>query len=175
MLDLLYKRRSIRKYTETKINPETVKILLQAALLSPSSRGFKPCQFLVVDDPKLLSQLASAKKGAGHLKGAALAVVILADPERSDVWVEDAAIAATILHLMAESLGLGSCWIQLRKRQHTDTEAAEDYVRGILAIPEKLKVPIIMALGYPAESKSPYTEKNINYENVYSNTYGVHL
>ncbi|AFM40124.1 nitroreductase [Desulfosporosinus acidiphilus SJ4] len=173
MLDLLYKRRSIRKYTATKINPGTVQILLKAALLSPSSHGLKPCRFLVVDDPEILSLLSSSKKGAGHLKSAALAMVILADPGVSDVWVEDASIAGTILHLTAESLGLGSCWIQIRNRQHTENETAEEYVRKILAIPETLNVASIMALGYPAESKSPYSEKDLDFAKVDINKYGT--
>ena len=114
MLNLLYKRRSIRKYKTTKLDSGTVQLLIKAALLSPSSRGFQPWQFVVVDDIEVLSLLASSKKGAGFLKDAALGIVILADPTKSDVWVEDASIAATILHLTAESLGLGSCWIQIR-------------------------------------------------------------
>ncbi|MDQ7096438.1 nitroreductase family protein [Desulfosporosinus sp. PR] len=173
MLDLLYKRRSIRKYKPTKIDRDTVQVLLKAALLSPSSCGLRPWQFVVVDDSETLSRLAAAKKGAGHLKGAALAIVVLADPNLSDVWVEDASIAATILHLTAESLGLGSCWIQIRKRQYSDTETAEDYVRKILAVPETLTVASIMSFGYPAESKSPYSEEDIkSFSKVYGNRYG---
>lgn len=173
MLDLLYKRRSIRKYKTTKIDSDTVQILLNAALLSPSSHGFQPWQFVVVDDSEILSRLAAAKKGAGHLKGAALAVVLLADPNRSDVWVEDASIAGTILHLTAESLGLGSCWIQIRERQHTAAETAEQFVRNVLAIPETLKVASIIAFGYPLESKPPHTEEDIKgLGKVHLNKYG---
>ncbi|WP_407312810.1 nitroreductase family protein [Desulfosporosinus sp. SB140] len=173
MLDILLKRRSIRKYKPTKIDRETVQVLLKAALLSPSSCGFRPWQFVVVDDSEILSRLAAAKKGAGHLKGAALAVVILADPNRSDVWVEDASIAATIFHLTAESLGLGSCWIQIRERQYSDTETAEQYVRRILAVPDTLNVASIISFGYPAESKPPYSEEDIkSFGKVHRNAYG---
>jgi nitroreductase len=173
VLDLLYKRRSVRKYTETKIDHNTVQILLKAALLSPSSHGFQPWQFIVVDDSEILSRLSSAKKGAGHLKGAALAVVILGDPRRSDVWVEDTSIAGTILHLTAESLGLGSCWIQIRERQHAETETAEQYVRKVLAIPETLKVASIICFGYPAESKPPRTGEDLKQMNkIHLNSYG---
>ena len=172
MLDILYRRRSIRKYKATKLDPTTIRQLLKAALLSPSSRGFQPWQFVVVEDTELLKQLALAKKGAGFLKSAALGIVILADPATSDVWVEDAAIAATVLHLTAETLGLGSCWIQVRERQFTETESCEEYVRRILEIPENLKVVAIISVGYPDESKPPYSDSDLKLDKVHLNKYG---
>lgn len=172
MLNILYSRRSIRKYKDTKLDPATVQQLLKAALLSPSSRGFQPWQFVAVEDTELLKQLALAKKGSGFLKSAALGIVILADPAISDVWVEDAAIAATLLHLTAESLGLGSCWIQIRERQFSETESCEDYVRRILEIPEKLKVASVISVGYPDESKPPYPDSHLKFDKVHLNKYG---
>jgi nitroreductase len=172
MLNILYRRRSIRKYKATKLDPAKVQQLMKAALLSPSSKGFKPWQFVVVEDTELLKQLALAKKGAGFLKNAALGIVILADPTISDVWVEDGAIVATILHLTAETLGLGSCWIQIRERQFTETESCEEYVRRILEIPENLKVASIISVGYPDESKPPYSDRDLKFDKVYLNKYG---
>lgn len=171
MLKLLSERRSIRKYKPTKLDADTVQLLLKAALLSPSSRGLQPWQFVVVDDPEVLTQLASCKKGAGFLKGAALGIVIVADPEISDVWVEDASIAATILHLTSTALGLGSCWIQVRERQYTATETAEQYVRRILMIPENLKVAAIISMGYPDESKPPHLDGNLGFNKVHMNKF----
>jgi len=172
VLNILYKRRSIRKYKATKLDPATVQQLLKAALLSPWSKGFQPWQFVVVEDTEILTQLALAKKGSRFLKNAALGIVILADPAISDVWVEDAAIAATILHLTAESLGLGSCWVQIRERQFTETESCEEYVRRILELPENLKVAMIISVGYPDESKPPYTDKDLKFDKVHLDKYG---
>lgn len=171
MLDLLYRRRSIRKYKPKKLDSETVQVLIKAALLSPSSRGFQPWQFVVVDDSDVLTQLASSKKGAGFLKDAALGIVILADPAKSDVWIEDASIAATILHLTSESLGLGSCWIQIRERLFSESETAEQYVRRILSIPENLKVASIISIGYPDETKTPYGDQDLQFDKVHWHNY----
>ena len=49
-------------------------------------------------------------------KNAPLGVVVCADSSKCDVWVEDASIATIFLHLAATSMGLGSCWLQIRKR-----------------------------------------------------------
>jgi nitroreductase len=52
MIELLRKRRSIRKFTQVKIEPETVELLIEALLRSPSSRGANPWEFIVVDERK---------------------------------------------------------------------------------------------------------------------------
>lgn len=172
MLDILYRRRSIRRYQDTKVEPEKIDQLVQAALLSPSSRGLKHLEFMVIDDQNVLAQLALAKQGAGHLKGSAAGIIILANQAVSDVWVEDAAIAAMVIHLTAESLGLGSCWIQIRERKHSEAETAEQYVQKILGIPSHLRVEAIISLGYPSETKQPYTYNNLDFNKVYRNQYG---
>ncbi|WP_434509708.1 nitroreductase family protein [Desulfitobacterium sp. AusDCA] len=172
MLNILYRRRSIRRYRDTEVEPEKIDQLVQAALLSPSSRGLRHLEFMVLDDRKVLAQLAPAKQGAEHLKGSAAAIVILADPAVSDVWVEDASIAATIIHLTAESLGLGSCWIQIRERKHSEAETAEQYVQKVLGIPSHLRVETIISLGYPSENKQPHTYNDLDFNKVHRNQYG---
>lgn len=173
MLDVLFKRRSIRKYQDKPIEPEKIKELITALLLSPSSRNNKPWEFIVVDDRELLNKLATSKTGsAAFLSGAALGIVIIADPQKSDVWVEDCSIASIILQLMGESLGLGSCWIQIRERWHESGQRAGDYIKNLLNIPEPYQVESIIAIGYPAENKSPHNESELPYDKVYYNAFG---
>ena len=137
MIELLRKRRSIRKFTAEKIAPEAIETLIEAALRAPSSRGFNPWEIILVDDPELLLKLSEAKHhGAEFLKGAPLGIVVCADSSRSDVWVEDCSIAAIIIQLTAVSLGLGSCWAQIRNRQHDAEKSAETYIRELLGLPE---------------------------------------
>ncbi len=128
---LLRNRRSIRQFKADKVEPEKVDLLLETLLRAPSSRSRNPWQFVAVDDPQLLAGLAHAKAhGAEFLAGAPLAVVVCADPARCDVWIEDCAIAAILLQLAAESLGLGSCWAQMRLRRDANDIDAETTVRG---------------------------------------------
>ena len=80
MIELLRKRRSIRRFTTGVIPPEAREALVEAALRSPSSRGINPWEFILVDDPDLLGRLSIAKQhGAEFLKGAPLAIVVCAD------------------------------------------------------------------------------------------------
>ncbi len=170
-MDLLKRRRSIRKYTPEPVQPELIQTLVKAALLSPSSRSINPWEFVIVRDPKVLQQLSESKQGAGFLAGAALAIVVIADTRKSDVWVEDCSIAASNILLAAADLGLGACWAQIRKRMHAEGRSAEDYVRSLLTIPEYMGVEAIIGAGYPAEQRPPLSENGLQTNKVHYDRY----
>lgn len=166
-------RRSIRKFTVRPVEKQKIDRLIEAALRAPSSRDFKPCRFIVVDRPDLLEKLAAAKPhGASFLKNAPLGIVVCGDRSASDVWVEDTAIAATFVHLAAHDLGLGSCWIQIRKRDHSLEKTADAYVKALLDLPDNMAVTAIMAVGYPDESKPGHLKQSLSYDKVFFNRFG---
>jgi nitroreductase len=172
-LSLIQRRRSIRKYSDKPVGTEKIDALVEAALRAPSSRGFNPWEFVVVTEKGLLEKLSTAKPhGASFLKNAALGIVVCADSEKCDVWVEDASIASIFIHLAAESIGLGSCWIQIRKRMHDQTISAQAYIRSLLNIPKNLNVESIVAIGYPAEKKPPHRKEDLQYKKVHYDLYG---
>jgi len=172
MIDLLRTRRSIRKFQDKPLEKEKVEILKEAVLRSPSSRNVKPWHFIFVDDREILLKLASSKRhGAEFLGGAPLGIVILGDENQTDVWVEDCSIATLIAHLTAHSLGLGSCWIQIRNRDHSDYDSAEEYIQEILAIPDHMRVEAVIAIGYPGEDKEGVPLREIDFSKVSLNTF----
>ncbi len=173
ILPLIQKRRSIRKYQKRKIEPDKIQTLMEAALRSPSSMGYNPWEFVVVDDPDLLDKLSRAKpQGSAFIKNAPLGIVVCADPEKSSVWVEDASIACAFIQLTAESLGLGSCWIQIRERMHDQTKTPETYLSEVLNIAKKMKIEAMIAIGYPDEQKAPHGKEELLWGKVYRNSYG---
>jgi nitroreductase len=166
-IDLLRSRRSIRRFQNRPIEKEKIDVLLEAALRSPSSRGFNPWEFVVVTEPDMMERLSKAKPhGSSFLKHAPLAIVICADPGKSDVWVEDASIASIILHLAATDLGLGSCWIQIRLREHDAQQTAQAYVAGLLGLKKGMAVESIMAIGYAEEAKPGHPSASLLFEKV---------
>ncbi len=172
-IDLLRSRRSIRKFEDRPVEAEKVDLLVEAVLRSPSSRGFNPWEFVVVNDPAIIKRLSTAKPhGASFLANAPLAIVVCADPGKSDVWVEDASIAAIILHLAATDLGLGSCWIQLRRRNYDDSKTAGEYAADVLGLPAELAVSAIMAIGHPAQQPAPHPKGSLQRDKVSVNRYG---
>lgn len=172
MIDILRTRRSVRKYERRAIDAASVDVLKEALLRCPSSRGINPWTFVFVDDRDLLSRLAQAKEhGSSFIEEAALAIVVCGDETKSDVWIEDCSIASVVAHLTAHSLGLGSCWSQIRNRAHSKEKTAEEYIQELLGIPANLKVEAIVSIGYPAETKAPVPPERLEYGKVKHNTY----
>ncbi len=173
LIDLLRARRSIRRFKDQPVEQEKLELLLEAALRSPSSKGNTPWEFIVVTDRERLEKLAVAKAhGATFLKNAPLAIMVCADPAKSDVWVEDAAVAATLLHLQATDLGLGSCWVQIRLRQREDGTGSQPYLTDLMGLPEGLMVLAIVGIGYPAESKNGHAPSSLCHDQVSYEQFG---
>ena len=170
--DLLKSRRSIREFQNKKVEKEKIDIILKSALLAPSSRSRRPWEFVVVTDKELLMKLSKCREhSSSFLADAPLGIVVIADPKTCDVWIEDASIASIIIQLTAQSLGLGSCWIQVRERYTANNERAGDYIKSILGIPPRYEVECMIAIGYPAEYKEPYDESNLAYGKIHYEKY----
>jgi nitroreductase len=170
--DLLKSRRSIRKFQNRELEKEKIDTILKSALLAPSSRARRPWEFIAVTDREFLKKLSGCREHAsGFLAGAPLGIVVIADSQACDVWIEDASIASIIIQLAAQSLDLSSCWIQVRERFHSGEVKAEDYIKGILGIPEKYSVECMVAVGYPAEEKKAYRDDELPYDKIHVNRF----
>lgn len=173
LLDILRSRRSIRKFEDRPVEKEKIHQLVEAMLRSPSSRSLDPWEFVVVDKPELIASLAAAKPhGAAFVKHAPLAIVVCADPEKCDVWVEDTSIASIILHLTAADLGLGSCWVQVRKRHHNEQLTSSAYIANLLKLKAGMVVEAVIAIGYPGEMKAGHEKAKLKYDRVHHNLFG---
>ena len=167
LLELLLKRRSIRKYTEEKISEDKLEKILQAGLLAFSGRNLKPWEFVVVREKETIQKMAQARKaGAGMLTGADCAIVVFGNPQTSDTWVEDCSIAMTSMHFMATELGVGSCWIQGRMREAADGRSTEEFVKELLQVPEHYKLEAILSLGMPEKEEKPHNLEELVWEKV---------
>lgn len=170
--ELLLTRHSIRRYTDKPIEADQVKTILEAGLLAPSSKNARSFSFVAVEDPEVLSRLSECKPVyAASVKGARLAIVVCANPEKSEAYIEDATVAAILMHLQAHDLGIGSCWVQVRGRYAADGEPSEDVVRDILSIPQNIMVECIMTFGYPDEQRKPVNPEKLLWEKVHIGTW----
>ena len=92
--DLLIARRSIRRYTPEKIDPEHVRLILEAGLLAPTSKSSRAWQFIVVEDEDMLQRLSQCKPmGAAPIAKCPLAIVIAVDSTATEPWIEDGSVA----------------------------------------------------------------------------------
>ncbi len=167
LTDIMLKRRSTRKFTDEKVTRDELEKILQAALLAPTSRNRKSCNFMVVERKETLEELSQCKDhGAELINGAALAIVVLADTMITDTWSEDSSIALTFMHLMATELGLGSCWVQVHMRKK-DGVYAEEVVRDILKVDSHYRIAGILAIGHSDDIPQPHTLEDIDKSKIH--------
>lgn len=153
-VDAIFSRRSIRKYTEEPVKEESMKTLLEAGMAAPSSNNRKPWHFVVVRDRETLRRLAEAHPHGKMLGGAAAAIAVCGDTELSPVyWVQDCSAATENILIAVAALGLGAVWLGCHPREERVAP-----IKEILGIPESVGVLSLIALGHPAEQKSPRTQ-----------------
>lgn len=156
VLNLIATRRSIRQYHPTPIPEDVLARILEAGRLAPSAHNRQPWHFLIITDPVIRQRLVEAYN-RDWFRVPPIVLVVCADPQ--EAWVRpdgqafdliDASIALQNMILQATAEGLGTCWIG------AFNEAA---AKQILGIPEPIRVVAMTPLGYPAETKSPITER----------------
>ncbi len=163
MLELITRRRSIRKYTDQAVTDEQVRQMLEAAMAAPSGSNLQPWRFVVVRRSELKAALAETHPHAYMAAGASVVIVVCGDrtvgPRH---WVEDTSAATQNLLLQASAMGLGAVWVGC----YPD-EDRQSRVRRLLNIPDSLGVLCIVPIGYPAESlpaRTQYDEDKVHYE-----------
>lgn len=161
VLNIIRKRKSVRKYKDDPIPEEILNRVLEAARLAPSGKNLQPWKFIVVKDEKLRKRLAEAAAHQSFIAQAPVIIVGCGYPERCYAkmgrymksWPVDVAIAVEHLILQACEEGLGTCWIGAFR---------EDEVKSILDIPPEVKVLALTPLGYPATEPKPRDRKELS-------------
>ncbi len=150
---IISKRRSIRKFSDRKVERELLTKMVEMAIAAPSSRNSHSTSFMVVTNSELLTKLSNMRDyGSAFLKGAPAAIVVMGDRTKTDLVQVNSSISATVLQMAAVELGLSSCWIHVEGRpqkmaEPTGAEAIE-LVRELLPIPAECDVLCMIAVGY---------------------------
>ncbi len=156
-IDVILKRRSIRKFTDQPVEPEKLNLLLQAAMAGPSATNAQPWEFVVITEKEVMDKFRSVIMFGKMNATAAICVLGSTRMQKSRVgekfWVQDCSAATENILLAATALGLGSVWVgihpvNLYKRQ----------VSEILNLPDGVTPLNLIYLGYPAEEKEPRTQ-----------------
>lgn len=169
--ELVQNRRSIRRYTNEKIDRSVLEDIVKIGMFAPSSFGQNPVEFIVVEDEEKLQAIATAKKiGAPSVRSAAAAIVVIVDTSKGELWIEDSSVAASYILLAAEHHGIGACWNQIRDRKGQDFSAGKE-IREVLGIPSRYAVLCVIAMGHKAEQKAPHTEKDLDMQRMRFNNF----
>ena len=149
----LESRRSVRKYQPRQVEDALLDQVLHTGLYAASGMNTQKTVMVAVRDKEtrdLLSRLNAAVMGATHdpFYGANCVVIVLADPEIYNGWVEDGALALGNMMNAAHALGLGSCWIH-RAKQVFDSPEGKALLEK-WGLPTHLRGVGNCILGYPA-------------------------
>ena len=165
--NLIAIRRSHRKFSPDPVTDEQLRTIERAALIAPSSKGLHNCELVVTRRTNVILQLAHCKaQGAEFVEGATVVIAVVGDPKVGDMWVEDCSVAATMMLLQAEDLGLGACWVQVRERKDKEGNDAEGNVRHLLGIPEGRRVLCLVVMGHKGMERKPQNEERLHWEKV---------
>ncbi len=157
-MDAIFKRRSIRKYTDQPVSEEQIEKVIRAGMAAPSAGNQQPWHFIVIDDRNILLDITRFHPYSQMLKEAGCAIVVCGDTSlerHKGYWVQDCSAATQNMLLAACELGLGSVWLGVYPR-----EDRVEALQKLLGIPENVIPLCIVSLGYPAEQKEPVDRFN---------------
>jgi nitroreductase len=165
-IDTIFRRRSIRKFTDQSVGPEVLDLLLKAAMAAPTAMNCQPWEFVVVTDPDRLALFR--KRLIFGNRNAPAAIIVCGNPSLSNnpaarlFWIQDCSAAAENILIAAVSLGLGTVWVGV----HPVGEFVR-IVREIAGLPKNVTPLGLLYVGHPAEEKparSQYEGKRVHWQ-----------
>ncbi|MEM6674477.1 MAG: nitroreductase family protein [Planctomycetota bacterium] len=139
--DVLYGRRSIRKFSDRPVERALVDQVMHAGIWAPSSCNYQMWDLVAVTDPDVNRTLAGLST---QMANAPVNIVVSYGRDFSEeAWANIQSASALIenMSLAAHALGLGTFWI-------TQTGDSEK-VREVVGLPYDRMVIAVLALGYP--------------------------
>jgi len=163
-LDVLAKRRSIRKYLDKDVPESLINEIIELANSSPSAGNVQARAVVIVKDQALVQRIKEISKGLSRFEATIpVILVILAkidesagkyeDRGRNLYGIQDATIFAAYLQLIATEKGLSTCWVG---------SFIEDEMVKILNLEKGIKPVALIPLGFAAEEPDSRGRKTLN-------------
>ncbi|OBJ51764.1 nitroreductase family protein [Mycobacterium asiaticum] len=144
--DAIRARRNVREYTEQPVSAEDLNRIAEAGWRAPSAKNRQPWDFVIVTEKAALQELSTVWMGAGHIAGAAAAIVLVIpeppDERRKVIDQYDVGQATMAMMLAATDLGIGT--------GHSSV-GDQDKARAILGVPDGYQVAYMLGVGYPSD------------------------
>ena len=151
LLEAIFTRRSIRRYSDKDIENEIVDKIIHAGMYAPSAVNKQPWHFVVFDKLETRNAIMEVHRSSLMLAKAKKAILVCFDEnlQHDDGFgLLDCSAATQNMLLAAHALGLGSCWIGIYPRQ-----ARMEGLKKIFKLPDSIIPFAVISLGYPAENK----------------------
>ena len=158
VLECIKSRRSIRKYSEEKLDEQCVYQIIESAIWAPSGKNRQPWRFKIITDKCLVEQLSKLSVNRIWMRTAPCLVAVFLDRNSSYDYIKDVQSCGAAIQnmlLTAHELGIGSCWIgDLLKRS--------DEIKTILQLDDRLDLMGVVSLGYRRCEPVNVGRKDIN-------------
>ena len=163
-MDAIFKRRSIRKYTNKEVTEETITELLKAGMAAPSAGNAQTWEFVVIDDDEILKKIPEIHNYANMVPDCSKAILVCGNKklEKYDgFWPQDCSAATENILIAATDKGLGAVWLGIYP-----TEDRVDDFKELFDLPEHIIPFSMIPVGHPAEEKDKadrYKEEKVHY------------
>ena len=140
-LEAIHSRRSIRQFLAQPVPEELLQKIIGAAMMAPSAGNSRPWQFIVLDDPAVLSEIPRIHPHGAMAAGGPVSVMVCGDlglEKYPGNWIADCSAATQNLLLAAHACGLGGVWTGLYPEEDRITG-----FRDLLGLPENV-VPLVL-------------------------------
>jgi len=158
VLEAIYRRRSIREFTDAEITAEQLHEIVKAGMWAPSGLNNQPWRFVIIKDPQTKDLLAQQTHYSHIVRGAnALIAVYLNKDEMYDAVKDHQSAGACIQNMLLaiEALELGAVWLgQILKNK------AE--VNRILDLADNLDLMAVLAIGHPQHHNQKSQRRNMS-------------
>lgn len=139
-------RVSIRKYKNTPVPLEILIDIIDCARLAPTGYNRQPWVFVVVTDQELRDQISQTCRYGKFIKDSGACIAVFCD-KAGETVLEDACAASENIIIAAQAYGLGTCWVNSHKKQHSEE------IKKLLHCPAEYELMTLIAVGYPDEEK----------------------
>lgn len=152
LFEAIKTRRSIRAYTEQKIDETLLLKVLDAARIAPTAANRQNLKFVIIEGERVKDFVPLCRDQ--EFVGQASHLLVCCATDKESKWKDvDVAIAVDHMTLRAHELGLGTCWIGAFHPE----EVAE-----AINLPDEAKVVAILTIGYPAEPGTMRDRKDMD-------------
>jgi nitroreductase len=149
--EIIKKRHSYRgKFKDEPIPREDLVKIVQAGIQAPSGKNEQTTEFIIIDDPGLIKEIADiAQKPFIKTAQAVIACVVEPRPVFHNISfeVEDCSAAVENILLAITAMGYASVWIDGNIRLNGKSER----ISSLLQVPLPRYVRILLPVGIPVE------------------------
>ena len=167
VLKNISERKSVRTYTDQKVEKEDLEKLLRAAMSAPSAVNAQPWAFIAINDRETLDNLGNLLPYAKMLKQAQAAIIVCGNMEKAlecegqEYWIQDCSAATQNILLAAEGLGLGAVWTGVYPKKERI-----EIVQKEIQLPSHIIPLCVIPIGWQTGKEKPkqkYKEENIHW------------